>query len=214
VRNGTTRRPAISRSATIRVQAISSEESWTCTGGSAAIWRECVGTSPGSCSSSGTISSPSIRHIFPGCSRTGRTARTESAPGTALSRSHARRIVAPRRNGLVGRRIENASKSSRRASSCSTQSMSEAVEVAIAAGRRPGTSAPWRRATAAISSLSVDTTIASNRPLSRAAAIECASSGWPASGRMFLPGTRTEPARAGTRATTRAAMATPAADRG
>ncbi len=55
------------------------------------------------------MSSPSMTHIFPGYSRTGRTARRESASGTAVKASQARRMVAPRRKGLVGRRMEKAS---------------------------------------------------------------------------------------------------------
>src|SRR5687767_2368032 len=53
----------------------------------------------------------------------------------------------------------------------------------------------------AVGSLSVDTTTASNSPLSRAPAIEYAISGCPASTRMFLPATRSDPPRAGISAT-------------
>ena len=50
--------------------------------------------------------------------------------------------------------------------------MSYDVDVLISTGRRPGTSAPYRRATSAISSESVETTTAPKTPLSCAAAIE------------------------------------------
>jgi hypothetical protein len=108
-------------------------------------------------------------------------------------------MVAPRRNGDVGRRIENSSYALPDRT-CSIQSMSGDVAPAISGGRVRA-SAPYARAISAVWSLSVETITASKRPDSRAAAIEYASSGWPASGRTFLPGTRTDPARAGMRAT-------------
>ena len=79
--------------------------------------------------------------------------------------------------------------------------MSGDVDVAYSAGRRNGTSAPYQRATSAISSESVETTTRSKQPLCRAVSIAYARSGWPASGRTFLCGTRSEPERAGTNAT-------------
>ena len=81
--------------------------------------------------------------------------------------------------------------------------MSGDVEVAYSAGRRNGTSAPYQRAISAISSESVETTTRANTPLWRAASIAYASSGWPASSRTFFPGTRSDPDRAGTNATSR-----------
>ncbi len=74
--------------------------------------------------------------------------------------------------------------------------MSGEVEVAYSAGRRNGTSAPYQRATLAIASLSVETTIRSKTPLWRAVSIAYASSGCPARRRTFFPGTRSEPPRA------------------
>ena len=58
--------------------------------------------------------------------------------------------------------------------------MSGEVAVAYSAGRRNGTSAPYQRATLAIASLSVETTIRSKTPLCRAVSIAYASSGCPA----------------------------------
>jgi hypothetical protein len=49
--------------------------------------------------------------------------------------------------------------------------MSGLVDVAYAGGRRKGTSAPYQRATAAISSESVDTTTRSKQSLRRAVSI-------------------------------------------
>ena len=90
-----------------------------------------------------------------------------------------------------GRSARRAAAASRRSSRCRARSA-----VAYSAGRRNGTSAPYQRATLAIASLSVETTIRSKTPLWRAVSIAYASSGCPASGRTFLPGTRSEPARA------------------
>ena len=84
--------------------------------------------------------------------------------------------------------------------------MSGDVAVAYSTGRRKGTSAPYQRATSAISSESVDTTTRSKVALCSAVSIAYASSGCPASDRMFLCGTRSEPARAGTNATARGAL--------
>jgi hypothetical protein len=50
--------------------------------------------------------------------------------------------------------------------------MSNEVAVLMSDGRRPGTSAPYRRAMSAISSVSVETTTASKIPDSCAPAIE------------------------------------------
>src|SRR5262249_24922157 len=80
-----------------------------------------------------------------------------------------------------------------------SHSTSGEVEVAYSAGRRKGTSAPYQRATSATSSESVELTTRSQTPACCAVAIAYASRGWPASGRTFLPGTRSEPARAGTK---------------
>src|SRR6266545_4293356 len=80
--------------------------------------------------------------------------------------------------------------------------MSGDVDVANLPGRRKGTSAPYRFATSAIFVLSVEQTTRSNTPAWRAVAIAYARSGWPASGRMFLSGTRSDPERAGISATT------------
>ena len=55
--------------------------------------------------------------------------------------------------------------------------MSGEVEVAYSAGRRKGTSAPYQRATSAISSESVETTTRSKQPLCSAVSIAYASSG-------------------------------------
>src|SRR5262245_50844387 len=73
-----------------------------------------------------------------------------------------------------------------------------AVPVANAAGRRNGRSAPAVTAIVAMFSESVETTTLSML-LAHAASTVYAISGRPASGRMFLPGTPTEPARAGMR---------------
>ena len=84
--------------------------------------------------------------------------------------------------------------------------MSGDVTVAYSLGRRNGTSAPYQRATSAISSESVDTTTRSKVPLCSAVSIAYASRGWPASGRTFLCGTRSDPERAGTNATARGGL--------
>src|SRR5919204_4352989 len=79
--------------------------------------------------------------------------------------------------------------------------MSGEVAVAYSGGRRNGTSAPYQRAISAISSLSVEQTKRSKTPACCAVAIAYAISGWPASGRTFFCGTRSEPERAGISAT-------------
>src|SRR5262249_23521146 len=65
-----------------------------------------------------------------------------------------------------------------------------------------GTSAPYSRATAAISSSSVETTVRVIVAAWSAVAIVCATSGFPASGRTFLRVRPFEPPRAGTSART------------
>src|SRR6266545_6282582 len=79
--------------------------------------------------------------------------------------------------------------------------MSGDVDVANLAGRRKGTSAPYRFATSAIFVLSVEQTARSNTPAWRAVATAYARRGCPASGRTFLSRTRSDPARAGISAT-------------
>ena len=54
---------------------------------------------------------------------------------------------------------------------CESHSMSGEVAVANSTGRRNGTSAPYQRATSAISSESVETTTRSKTPLWRAVSI-------------------------------------------
>jgi hypothetical protein len=105
------------------------------------------------------------------------------------------------RNGQFG--INCATTSNLSPAGSSRQSASTVTEEtgvkssAKVASRRNGTSAPNRRAISAISRLSVLTTTRSNKPLSSAAARVYAMSGFPARGRMFLPGIRFEPPRAG-----------------
>src|SRR5688572_28369639 len=141
-------------------------------------------------------------HIFPGCCLTSSTARTESASGVGCSCSSPRRITSGPRKGFVARTIANRSyRSSRRGSVHAIHSMSGEVDVAYSAGRRNGTSAPYQRATFAIAALSVETTMRSKTPAWRAVSIAYASSGCPASRRMFFSGTRSEPDRAPIRAT-------------
>src|SRR6516165_1694650 len=65
-----------------------------------------------------------------------------------------------------------------------------------------GTSAPYSRAAAAISSSSVETIVRVIVAASSAVAIVCATSGLPASGRTFLRGRPFEPPRAGMSART------------
>ena len=145
--HASTRSPAIEPASATRVHAISRLESWTWIPGRSWYWRECIGTSPAGDASRGRIVAPSTTHILPGCSRHSRTARSESAASPcSTSRSNAARIVSGRRNGLVGRRIENTSGSgpaaASRSSACRTHSMSGDVVPASAAGRSAGTSAP------------------------------------------------------------------------
>src|SRR5437588_20422 len=66
--------------------------------------------------------------------------------------------------------------------------MSGEVAVANSCGRRNGTSAPYQRATSAISSLSVEQITRSKTPACCADAIAYASNGCPLSRRTFLGG--------------------------
>ena len=61
--------------------------------------------SVGSNGSSGSIRSPRITHILPGCCVHFSTARSESTPLLGENALQARRIVSAVRNGLVGRRM-------------------------------------------------------------------------------------------------------------
>lgn len=73
----------------------------------------------------------------------------------------------------------------------------EAESVESSLGRRKGTMAPWSSATAAMSVESVETTTDENNPLSIAAEMDQPIKGLPPKGRMFFPGSPTDPPRAG-----------------
>ncbi len=106
------------------------------------------------------------------------------------------------RNGEVGWSVTimsgrtPAEDSSQRTACWSTGSM-PAWSVASSAGRRKGTSAPWRLASSAISGLSVETMRRASSAASRAEATACPMSESAPSLRRFLPGRPLEPPRAG-----------------
>src|SRR2546426_2113399 len=70
-----------------------------------------------------------------------------------------------------------------------------APSMASSAGRRNGTSAPYRRATSRISGSSVDTTTRSSVSHRRAVSMVCAMRGFPQRGRRFFFGTPLDPPR-------------------
>ncbi len=84
---------------------------------------------------------------------------------------------------------------------CCQESHSGDSSLAKSAGLMKGTSAPYRLATVAISSSSVETNTRSIKRLARAISMACAIKGFPASMRIFLRGTPFEPPRANIPAT-------------
>ena len=132
------------------------------------------GRSPAAWARNGTIRSPSSRHIFPGCSRTGARRGSSRRPSTGAQRVPG----APDRRRRCGTGSSGAGSRTAprrgRSSTCRTHSMSGEVGRRSPAGRRPGhlgavALGDLRRSR----SLSVETTHGVEQPaLLRAAAIE------------------------------------------